>query len=250
MALTRTQLVVTHLVISAIIVTSFILFAVLQWCPPPLTAATGLVKVLLILFCVDVVLGPILCLFFVKPARSSYRFDLATVICLQLVAFVFGAWSIYQGRPAYLVFALDRFEVVAASQIESAELAKVKHPEFKVLPQSGPVFVYAEQPNDPVEKQRILFSSMSGADLQVFPQYYRPYQEHAAEVLGKSHAIEELLKLNPEAKARLEDLQKKFARQADRFRYIPLVAKQREMSVLIDAKSAEILEIVDLRPWK
>ncbi|MDP5240604.1 TfpX/TfpZ family type IV pilin accessory protein [Uliginosibacterium sp. 31-16] len=248
--ITRKKLLAWHLSTSAVVVLAFVLFAVFVWCPPPLTSATGLTKILLTLFCVDVVLGPFLGFLFLKPERKSFRLDLIVIIGLQVVAFAYGAWTVYQGRPAYIVFAVDRFEIVSASQLETSELAKVSLSEFKSIPFLGTQYVFAEQPQNTEERNRILFSALNGADLQVFPQYYRPYAAHFQDVLAQSRTMNELLQFNPAAADVLANVVRKHEKKMEDVRYVPMAAKRQDLSVLVDAKNAEVLEVVSLRPWK
>lgn len=48
--------------------------------------------------------------------------DLTVIAVLQLGALSYGLWTVAEGRPAWLVFAVDRFELVRVLDIDKRKL--------------------------------------------------------------------------------------------------------------------------------
>ena len=115
----------THLIASALVVGIFLSIVATVWYPPPLLHLQGAVPILVTLAVVDVCLGPLITLIIAGPRkpRPELTRDLSIIVFVQLTALAYGAWTVYSGRPAFLVFNADRFDVVAATEIET-ELAR------------------------------------------------------------------------------------------------------------------------------
>ncbi|MFD2273550.1 hypothetical protein ACFS07_27565 [Undibacterium arcticum] len=75
---------------------------------------------------IDVVLGPLLTLVVFKVGKKSLKFDLAVIALLQLGAMVYGVSTLLEARPAYVAALGDQFQVVQASELTDANLAKGK----------------------------------------------------------------------------------------------------------------------------
>ena len=49
--------------------------------------------------------------------KKSLKMDLAVIIIIQLSALFYGIYSIFEGRPAWLAYNVDRFELVRNNEI-------------------------------------------------------------------------------------------------------------------------------------
>ena len=69
---------------------------------------SGVLHVVGIVVLVDVVLGPTLTLIIANPAkpRSELTRDLAIIVSVQLVALIYGATTLWEGRPLYYTFSV------------------------------------------------------------------------------------------------------------------------------------------------
>src|ERR1700747_873160 len=77
---------------------------------------TGVLHVVTILLIVDLALGPTLTLIIAsprKPRRGLAR-DIGVIVTVQLAALIYGAATLWLGRPLYYTFSADRLEVVQA----------------------------------------------------------------------------------------------------------------------------------------
>src|SRR5476649_2308069 len=151
MAISRWKASAIHLSASAVIAAAVIWAMLWIWYPSPFFEALGGMRLIALIVGVDVVLGPLITLIVFDINKKSLKFDLATIVILQLAALFYGVHIAFQARPVYLLFVKDRFEIVAANQLEPEQLAKATRPEFKTVPFSGPWTAAADLPTDPKE---------------------------------------------------------------------------------------------------
>jgi hypothetical protein len=235
-----------YLLVCAAVATAALIFMRLVWFPGALFGLTGGSGLLLILVSVDVVLGPLLVLIVYKQGKSSLKFDLAVIAALQISALAYGLYNVSLARPVYVVFTIDRFDVVTAKDLDPTDLAQVATPQFKTIPWGRPQFISVTSPTDVKAANKVLESALSGKDLQMFPQYYVEYASTKAEVLKRAQPLDAIQKRAPQV---IDKFLQGTARTAASVRFLPLRAPKADGAVLIDAASAEPLDIVAVDPW-
>ena len=241
-----------HLVISAVIAIAVLALMLLTWYPHPLFAAVGGQQVLMILLGVDVALGPLATLVVfgtTNKSRKALTFDLSIIATLQVAALIYGMSVVFQARPVFVVFSVDTFELVTANLLTDEDIAKAKHPNYRSLPLTSPVYVYTEMPTDPKERNDVVFSAFSGKDIPLFPQYYQPFSEHKSAAGKAAKPIAQLRKLNPEHTADIDRAIRNSGRAEIDLGYIPLRAKYLDLAVLVGKNDGEVLTLLKLRPW-
>lgn len=240
-----------HLGISATLGTLVVATMLMVWYPGPFFTAMGGNDLVMILLGVDVVLGPLVTLVIFNPGKGMRRLrqDLAVIGALQAVAFAYGVHVIAEVRPVYMVFTVDRFDLVAANDIKEAELARVSDPEFRAIPWGRPRTIAVRSPTDPKEQMRIIQSALAGADLQTFPQYYVKYESLAARAVKASRPVSLLRKRHPDQVAIIDRTLAELGRKEEDLHFLPLKARSRDYSVLIDAKSGAVEGFVEVLPW-
>jgi hypothetical protein len=234
-----------HLLLSGLIVGSVLTFMVMVWYRWPLFEIAGGSGLTLILASVDMTLGPLITLVIFKSGKKGLKFDLAAIALLQATALAYGVHVVYVARPVFLVFAYDRFNVVTAKDINPQDLKKVTREEFRRLPLGRPPYIAAEPPRDPNAQTDILFSALGGKDLELYPQYYVPYEQEAQIALRHARPLDILLGRDPRAVHAFLDAA---GRTPDSVKFLPLRART-DAAVLIDAVSARPLDIVRVNPW-
>jgi hypothetical protein len=233
-----------HLLISAAIAATVLAIMLAIWFPGPLFTAGGGNDLLLILVSVDVTIGPLITLAVYRQGKRGMTFDLVVIAVLQLSAFAYGMRIVYLARPAFIVFAQDQFQVSEVVDIGSGEFAKAKFAQFSHPPLGGPLLVYAEIPTDPKERSEITLEALAGKDVEVLPKLFRPYPEHAQDVLKQAWTLAKMRKSEPAA-AKIVDpyMADSGLKEAD-VRYVRLRARQGWVAVLIDAKTAMPLKML------
>jgi hypothetical protein len=198
----------------------------------------------------DVILGPLTTLIIYDRKKKYLRLDLAAVILVQSAALAYGLYTVYQGRPAHLVFVVDRFEVIAPADITAEAREKAQGNAAASADPLYPKWVAAKMPADSNERQAILFEAIErGRDVQHHPHLYEPYRVHATQAAARAAPLEQLRKLNPEKTAEIDALPRELGVAADVLRYLPLKGPARDAAVILRADTGEVLRVVSLQPW-
>ncbi|MCC6869734.1 MAG: hypothetical protein IT522_13010 [Burkholderiales bacterium] len=247
-SLNRWQAFLIHLGLSISIAAVVIVLVVIVWYPPPYFTAMGGALLLRLIIGVDVVVGPIVTLLIFDPRKPRLAVDLAIVATVQLAALVYGTLVMFEARPAWNVFVKDRFEVTAANHVDAASLARAAEP-FHRVPLTGPRLAVGHAPSDPQEALRLSLSSMAGGpDVAAQPHLFVPYAQEAPVV---AHAARPLQALSRQGRANAEVVGAFLAEHgAGRdLGYVPVRARSRDFSAIVDRRSGEIVGYLPLNPW-
>jgi hypothetical protein len=248
-SLNRWKASLIHLGISAAIGIAVVALMLFVWYPRPYFTAMGGDTLILLLIGVDVVIGPLITLVIFDPKKKGLRFDLSVIAALQVAALAYGCNVMFASRPVYNVFVVDRFETVAANAVDEASRAKATE-EFRSLPLTGPRIVAARQPADPARQSDIIVQAMNGGpDLANLPDLYLAYSDVRAEAAGKARPLAELIKRQPEDAATIRASLSSAGRSEDAVGFLPMKARNKDMTVLVDKKTGEIVGIVPVYPW-
>jgi hypothetical protein len=247
----RARAVLTHLGVSATFVGAACALIFSLWYPHPYFRAAGAWQVLRVLIGVDLVLGPLLTAIVFKPGKRGLKFDLAVIALIQLAAFVYGVTTIYMGRPYFTVFAVDRFYVLARADIVRDELERHELDRWMSKPLRGPLVVAAERPNDSAGAQRLLDETiMQGKpDIERRPDYWTPYANAAGEVAARARPLARLKAARPRAAAAIGALPARLGVAEERLGFLPLIARNRDLSFIVDMTSGALLDVLDVDPW-
>lgn len=240
----RIQAFFLHLLSSTFIAFVVLIVVFKIWYPNPLHLALGVTNIFLLLLTVDVVLGPLLTLLVFKEKKKTLAFDLFVIFLLQLSALGYGVWTVAEGRPAWLVFNVDRFDLVQAVDIDIRYLAQADI-QYRSAPWFGPRWVAAAQPNSKEQRQTIMFEAVIwGSDIAQRPNLYRPLKEFADDIASRAQSLETLNKFNE--KAVVGDVLKAWPTATA---WLPLKARAKPMVVLLGKNHSEVVAVVELNPW-
>lgn len=240
----RIKAFLVHLVGSVLIGLSVLFLVFKLWYPAPLHEAVGVTRIFLLLLLVDVSLGPLLTLLVFKVGKKTLVLDMVVVLLLQLGALGYGLLAVTDGRPVWLVFNVDRFDLVRALDIDERQIEEAEAL-YRSAPWSGPQWVGAAAPADLVMRNSIVFEALqSHVDIAQRPNLYQPLADMKAEVRLKLRPLEELAAYNDEEYMRATLSQWP---QADA--WLPLMANAKPMTVLLRRDTAEVVAIVALSPW-
>lgn len=239
-----------HVVASAFVALCTAALVFLVWYPSPLAAATGVTHIFFLVLVVDVTVGPVITLIVFNPAKRELKRDLTVVAMLQVAALLYGMHAVFEARPVYAVFNADRFDLVYANDLSDEKLAKVHRPEFKAAPLLGPKLIAAQRPADASARNEAMFSALAGGDdVPQLPQYYVPYSEEQSLAVARIQSLDVLRGLNKDRVEEIERLSRRYATQSTGVGFLPLRAKVKDLAVIVTRDKAEVLEIVDLKPW-
>ena len=248
-SLNRWKASAIHLALSAAIGVSVIALMLALWYPQHYFAAMGGDTLIMLMIGVDVVIGPLITLIIFDPKKKNLRFDLAVIALLQAAALVYGCSVMFKARPVFNVFVVDRFEVVAANGVDEESLEKAKPP-FRTLPLTGPKIAGAREPEDPKRMADIVISAANGGnDLSNLPDLYVPYQELKARAGEKAKPLAQLAKAQPQDAPIIKSFVTASGRAEDTIGFLPMKARNKDMAVVVDKKTGDIVGIVPVNPW-
>ncbi|WP_353142698.1 TfpX/TfpZ family type IV pilin accessory protein [Acinetobacter pragensis] len=235
----RLKFFLSHLFISMCVGFAVIGLIFLVWYPAPLAKAVGVTHISLMLLTIDVILGPILGFIVFKEGKKTLKIDLTVIVILQLCALSYGLFNIYQGKPAWLVFQNDHFDLI---RLNDALVTKNIQKENGMNPQ----FKAVDMGKTPVEKNKYLVEEMqTGIPASYRVERYTPIEKSAVQLLKEKRNLQVLKAFNEQ-----DQIDKVVERYSDAVGWLPLrVLTGIDMVVLID-KHGAVLGIADLRPWK
>ncbi|WP_039914822.1 TfpX/TfpZ family type IV pilin accessory protein [Cellvibrio mixtus] len=214
------------------------------WYPPPIHKAVGATAIFLLLLAVDVVLGPLLTFILAVQGKKYLSFDFSVVALLQISAFLYGLYVVAEGRAVWLVFNVDRFDLVQAYQVNE-KYRQDAIPKYQSLSWTGPKLVSAQQPKEPDAHSRLVFESVkNGIDLPQRPDLYTAYEDEKANIVSSALELTELNRFN--SKERVIEILKKWP-EADA--YLPMMSRTNPMVVLINRHTIKVIATVELSPW-
>jgi len=158
---------------------------------------------------VDLVIGPALTLIIAnprKPRRELAR-DVGMIVAVQLAALIYGAATLWSGRPLYYTFSADRLETVQASDIDTSEatLALRQNPSLAPHWYSVPRWVWVPLPEDPKEAMKIVESATlgGGKDVIDMPRYFKPWTQGLPKLRDQLTRLDDIKYLSKAEKARV-----------------------------------------------
>lgn len=238
-----------HLALSAAIAVLVFLPIYFYWYPDVLFESAGGRDLFLLIAGVNVVIGPVITFIIFVPGKRGLLFDLVVIALAQTAALAYGAYVLFESRPAYIVFVKDRYELIRANQFPEGELEKAHAKGYDNLSFTGPRLVGARMPENIDEKFRIMISGFAGVDLQGYPRYYVPYDEIRADARAAGRPLETLRKLNPQRAPEVAAVLAALSRKEDEVRWLPMRAGKADLAVFVSAKTGEVLKITSLYPW-
>ena len=219
----------------------------LVWYPDPFQALLGGTKFFLLISLCDLVLGPLtsLIVYNSKKTRRALVFDYTVIGIVQLAAFVYGVMSIAASRPVYVAFVYDRFEVVAARDLEDQDLLAAKDP-FRKRPLWGPILIGTQRPTGVEAQNDLTFASLGGKDIQMFPRYYIPYEAAKEQIKSAAKPLAALYKHHPQARQMVADAN--LPVPESELRWVPILGKT-FWTVLLNANGGPPLAYLPLDPY-
>ena len=185
-----------------------------------------------------------------QPRKKGIKLDLAIILLLQVIALLYGMYTVWVARPVYTIFSVGRFDLVFANDLNKEKLDNVSDTNFQSVPWGRPQLAAAKKPDDPKERRDLsLNAALGGDDLPQLPQYYVPYATQKTQVLEKLQALGKLMPFNRDNESAIDRLIEKYAADKVEVGFLPLRGKDEDLTVIVRKDSADVVEIVNLKPW-
>ena len=219
-----------------------------SWYPEPTFGIVGVLPIMLMLIGVDLILGPLLTLIVYKHGKPGLKFDLSVIALVQIVALVYGAHTLYEEKPHYLVFAIDRLEFVALKDVDPLVM---RFDESQTERFAGLVQIFAKRPEDPAEFQQYMDSVITEGqpDLERRPEFWEPWAEGADVIKLQVKPIEDMQPASAQEQEHLDQAIEEHAGDHPRLGLLPIGGIEEDVGLLLDRDSLEIIDVVYASPW-
>jgi len=247
--MTRARVFRIRLAATALVLLLVVAITRLLWYPGGYFAISGVSRLLLVLAAVVVVLGPGLSTVLYKPGKPGLRFDLIVIACAEIAVFGWALSEIYDRRPAFTVFAVDRFEVVARSEVDLAPLADSG---LVARPGHAPRLIYAELPSDPEVMSQLIDDTvfLGKADIDRRPEFWRPYAQGVATVKARARPLSLYLALGDDLAGPVHRWLARRNANASDYVYLPIRGRRGDAMMIVHADVGYPVGIVAVDPWQ
>ena len=241
----RLKFFFSHLFISLIIALLVIGLVFFVWYPSPLATAVGVTQIFLMMLAIDVIVGPVLGLLIYKEAKKNLKFDLSVIITIQIAALCYGVFSIEQGRPVWIAYNVDRFELVRKNEVITDHIEQAL-PQFQHPSWFKPQWVGVEFAKDANVRSDDLFAeALEGISIAQKPERYVDLSKTTTQLKQRAKSLDMLKQYND-----VKQVDRILSTYPQATGFFPLKANTVDMTVLINKDKGEVIKIVDLRPWK
>lgn len=241
----RVKFFLGHFCISLFIASIVVGMVFFIWYPSPLAKAVNVTHIFLMMLMIDVIIGPVLGLLVYKDGKKTLKFDLTVIILIQLSALCYGVYTIAEGRPVWIVYSVDRFELVKNNELVDTNIQQAQ-PQFQQASWFKPQYVATEFAKDIQQRNDEMFAEVfSGISIAQRPERYVELTQAKTQIQQRALPLVELQRYNQKT-----DVEKNLAKYPKADAWLPLKANAIDMVVLVNKESASIIKIVDLRPWQ
>jgi hypothetical protein len=222
----------------------------LGWYRWPGWYVSGVLGIAAIMAGVDVVLGPLLTLIIANPGKSRRVLarDIGVIAAVQLVALVYGAVTLWHGRPLYYTYSEGWLQMVPAGDISAQEaaLGRQLNPRFAPHWYSLPRWIYAPLPKDTKLADQIVESATlsGGDDVIQMPRFYRPWEEAAADIRNGLRILSEMRELGVYDKERVAQRMKEAGFDPGRPCVLPMYGRVRPLVGVMDPATGELKTLI------
>lgn len=243
----RPRAVIVHFLGSLLVVSTVLALVYFVWYPHPYFQIIGPANVLRTLVAVDLVLGPLLTAVVYKPNKKGLWFDMTVIFLVQLSALVYGTSVLYQERPQFMIFAVDRFVVLP--QTDLYPNADVPRP---VCDGQGlPCIAAARIPEDSEARDELLFRIIEeGIEIEQQPRYWQPLADALPQLQAALKPLDLLRGVSVDTAEALDRMISNQDVEGASLGFLPVINKRLQaMSLIIDRRDGALIDVVAVDPW-
>lgn len=238
-----------RLALSVVLLALFLGLVRFAWYPGLYFQLGGAGKEILILAAIVLVVGAGLSTLVYKADKRGLKTDLVIILIVELAAFAWFGHKLFELRPQHLVFAIDRFQIVEASEVADYPY---RFEDLAVCQLVGPRLVVARFPDDPAEraalKKAILFDG--APDIDVRPDQWYPYVDANPRVLSATRPLSELRQRGKEYAEAVDRWLGRHSGEAGEYVFVPVSGGDRDATAILSAAEGFLLDMLDLDPWE
>lgn len=231
-----------HLGISAMVAALAAALVFGMWYPYPFRELAGGVHLFLVVVGVDLVCGPLLTgvIFNPRKPRRELVTDIGLVVLIQLAALAYGLYSVAMARPIYVVYEVDRFQVVSMADVQPGAL-RPEQGDLHRVPWTGPKIIGVRDPKNGQENIASLGLSMQGLEPSARPDWWQSYEQTKPKVLSRAQTVSVLRAKQPGKTALIDQAVAESGLAEAELRWVPMTSfKVMDWVAFVDAKTAEV----------
>lgn len=234
-----------HLLSSATVLTLILGSLYFGWYRWPGWHLSEVKTVVLVMVCVDVVLGPTLT-FIVADKNKAGRIlarDISIIVAVQLCALIYGSVFLWNGRPLYYAFSVNILQLVQAYDIDDkeAEIGRQQNPALAPHWYSLPRWIWAPLPQDVEESRKIVTSAVTGGDDVIsMPRYFKPWEEGLPSLRNQLKKVDDVAYFAKSEKKKLKERMKAAGLPDDQLNTMPLTGRGHPLLAVFDPVTLKI----------
>jgi hypothetical protein len=234
-----------HLLSSATALTLILGSLYFGWYRWPGWHLTDVTTVVLVMVCVDVVLGPTLT-FIVASKNKTRRVltrDIGIIVLVQLCALIYGSVSLWNGRPLYYAFSESVLQLVQAYDIDAkdAEIGRQQNPALAPHWYSLPRWIWAPLPQNAEESRKIVVSAITGGDDVIsMPKYFKPWEDGLTSLRSHLKRVDDVAYFAKSEKKKLKERMKAAGLPDDQLNTMPLTGRGHPLLAVFDPVTLKI----------
>src|SRR5450631_4211754 len=241
-----------HLLASACALTLILGSLYLGWYRWPGWYLADVVRVVMVMTGVDVVVGPLLTFVIARSSkpRSELARDIAMIVSIQLFALIYGAVSLWNGRPLYYAFSETVLQLVQAYDIDAHELALARRQNAELVPHwySLPRWIWAPLPQEAHERDRIVTSAIVGGDDVIsMPRYFKRWEQGLPALRMQLKKVDDLGYFSSADKNALKERMRAAGLATDQLNSMPLTGRGRPLLAVFDPDSLKITALFKIK---
>ena len=185
-----------HLLVTLVVAGLAAYWVFTVWFPQPFAEMMGGRELFLLVLICDIILGPLISFIIYNRNKKPLTLflDYSIVAAIQIGALGYGAATVADLRPAFLVFTVDQYVVVSAGELTARDFEHAQNDDWNGSPWLGHKVVFVKKIDDPDAQFELAMSALSGGrDLQHVVENYRPISAHVEEVVAQGKTIKSLL---------------------------------------------------------
>ncbi len=238
-----------HLLASALALTLVLGALYLGWYRWPGWYVAGVSTVVAVLIGVDLTIGPSITFIIANPRKSRRELtrDIAIIAACQCCALIYGAASLWQGRPMYYAFSVNELQLVQAYDIGQQELNLGQAQNSKLVPHwySLPRWIWAPLPADPKERDKVLASALDGGDDVIsMPRYFKPWEQGLPELRTQLKNVDRVAFFSSRERASLKQRMQALGLPTGGANTLPLTGRGKPLLAVFDPATAKMMALL------
>lgn len=237
-----------HLVLSFCVLVPVLLLIYFRWFPYPFFDVQAAAHVVAILVGVQLIAFPFLIFVIYAPLKKGLKFDLSVIATVQLAALLYGAYAIFSERPAYVVFAVDRYTPLADKDVNLADAGLRGFGDDQA---GGPVYAFAEMPMGQAFadlQDSVLFGGQP--DLERRPEFWIPLAGGRQAIVSRARPLTELMAQYPADAQALKDAAAGVDLAPASALFVPMQGKREDFAAIIDPLTGKVIAAAAVEnPW-